>query len=153
MRRRDGGRGEARRRAYEARADEGAEPDSPRRRVLVIDDEPRILLVWRHFGELLDVHVTPVATVAQARAVLATEPVDHVVCDWFLANGETSQALAADLRAAGVPVLITSGEHAILAGLAATYPTLGKPFALRDVEAALRVAPAPVDVRRPRPRL
>lgn len=152
MRRRSGGRGEARRQAYEARADEGAESRSARRSVLVLDDEPRLLVLWRHIGEILGVEVTGVATVAQARAVLAAERVDQVVCDWFLAGEETSQPLAEDLRAAGVPVLVTSGDITFLAGLAALYPTLAKPFGLRDVEAVLRVGAAPVVARRPRTR-
>lgn len=151
MRRRSRGRDDARRRVYEARADEGAEIAPPPRRVLVLDDEPRLLLLWRHIGEVLGVDVTPVATVAQARAVLAAEPVDQVVCDWHLADGETSEALAEDLRVAGVPVLVSSGDVTFLAGLAG-YRTLAKPFGLREVEAVLDMGPAHVSSRRPRAR-
>ncbi|MCA9489601.1 MAG: hypothetical protein KC621_06745 [Myxococcales bacterium] len=110
---------------------------APFRTVLVLDDEPLIRLMWLQIAEPLGVEVLPVATVEQARAVLAIATVHCVVCDWHLGRTETSQGLVTDVLLTDVPLVVTSGDRLALERLGPSCPTLAKPFSLDEVERVL----------------
>jgi DNA-binding NtrC family response regulator len=132
------------------------EPGVVSQHVLLVDDEPNILRIWRL--ELED-RGYRVSTAASAVEVLALAPtdlagVDVVVTDHRL-PGLTGLELAAELaeRRPGLPVLLTTGGQ-LDAGSEPPSPhvraVLNKPFFIEDLVAALRQAldaPRPSDRR------
>ncbi len=108
------------------------------RRVLVVEDETLVAMLVE--DTLLDAEalvIGPVATVAEALALLAREPPDLAVLDLNLA-GETSEPVADALRARGVPFVVASGygSSGVPAGHAGV-PVLAKPYAPEELTAAL----------------
>jgi ActR/RegA family two-component response regulator len=83
-----------------------------RKRVLVVDDDPLILLASRRTLERAGFDVTAVGTAAHARAVLPAPSLDVALVDYFLGPGECGCELIAPLRAHHPAIRI-----AILSGL------------------------------------
>ena len=114
------------------------------RRVLVVEDETLVAMLVE--DTLADSGVTvlgPVATVAEALALLGQERPDMAVLDLNLA-GETSEPVADALVAMEVPFVVASGYGA--AGVPARLagvPVLAKPYAPEDLIAALARLPLP----------
>jgi DNA-binding NtrC family response regulator len=109
-------------------------------RVLVVDDEPSVRLVCRINLELDDYEVLEAASLAQARAVLAEQPVDVVVLDRRLGN-ERGDALVAECheRRPRVPVLVVTGSvDPAQAGPADADAVLAKPFDVGELVATVR---------------
>ncbi len=116
-----------------------AEP-GPRRRILVIDDEPAVRQVVQRFLEVAGHEVTPASSAAEVFQKLAQEVanVDLVVQDWLIPkeNGmETFQRLQA-LRP-GLPIIILSGYlHDELAAQLLSQgvaDVIRKPFHMTDL--------------------
>lgn len=112
------------------------------RRVLVVEDETLVAMLVEDTLADAGVQVLgPVATVAEALAMLEQERPDLAVLDLNLA-GETSEPIADALIRMEVPFVVASGYGA--AGLPqrlAGIPVLAKPYAPEDLTAALARLP------------
>ena len=112
------------------------------RRVLVVEDETLVaMLVEDTLADAGVVVLGPVATVAEALAMLEQDRPDLAVLDLNLA-GETSEPVADALMRLEVPFVVASGYGA--AGLPqrlAGIPVLAKPYAPEDLTAALAKLP------------
>ena len=112
------------------------------RKVMVVEDETLVAMLVE--DTLMDAGATvvgPVATVAEALAVLRTDRPDVAVLDLNLA-GETSEPVADALKQMGIPFVVASGYGA--AGLPPRHqdvPVLAKPYAPEDLTAALARLP------------
>ena len=108
------------------------------RRILVVEDEALVAMLVE--DALLDagaIVLGPVATVAEALALLQQEIPDVAVLDLNLA-GETSTPVADRLVTMGVPFVVATGYGAD--GLPpghATVPVLAKPYDPDDLTTAL----------------
>jgi CheY-like chemotaxis protein len=108
------------------------------RRILVVEDEALVAMLVE--DALLDagaIVLGPVATVAEALALLVQETPDVAVLDLNLA-GETSTPVADRLVTMGVPFVVATGYGAD--GLPpghATVPVLAKPYDPDDLTTAL----------------
>lgn len=108
------------------------------RRILVVEDEALVAMLVE--DALLDagaIVLGPVATVAEALALLLRETPDVAVLDLNLA-GETSTPVADRLVTMGVPFVVATGYGAD--GLPpghATVPVLAKPYDPDDLTTAL----------------
>lgn len=113
-------------------------PDTPVRRILVVEDEALVaMLVEDALEEAGFAVIGPVRSVAQALDALETEQPDAAVLDLNLA-GENSIAVADALVARGVPFVVATGYGA--AGLPATHRdamVLPKPYDPADLTALL----------------
>jgi CheY-like chemotaxis protein len=120
-------------------------------RILIAEDDPLIgLLLSEWLEEIGWTIVGPATNAAEALALIGTG-IDAAVLDVTLAGGD-SFAVAAALRAAGVPFDFASGHGT--ERIAAEFrdaPLLGKPFDFDGVEAMVRrlVAGAPGEANRP----
>jgi DNA-binding response OmpR family regulator len=120
-------------------------------RILIAEDDPLIgLLLSEWLEEIGWTIVGPATNAAEALALIGTG-IDAAVLDVTLAGGD-SFAVAAALRAAGVPFAFASGHGT--ERIAAEFrdaPLLGKPFDFDGVEAMVRrlVAGAPGEASRP----
>lgn len=107
--------------------------------VLIVEDEPLIAMLLTDFLGLLDRTVAgPVDTCADALALIAKGGISAAIVDINLRGGETSDAVADALAAAGIPFLFTSGGTND--GVAAPHkcrPFLAKPFTMDGVAKAL----------------
>lgn len=105
------------------------------KRILVVEDEMIVAMLIEDI--LMDGGATvvgPAARVAKALELLGTEAVDAALLDVNLA-GETTTAVAEELRRRGIPFAFATGYGA--AGLPdgfATQPLLQKPFQERDLQ-------------------
>ncbi|MDN3566876.1 response regulator [Paeniroseomonas aquatica] len=108
------------------------------RRILVVEDEALVAMLVE--DALLDagaIVLGPVATVAEALALLQQDIPDVAVLDLNLA-GETSTPVADRLVTMGVPFVVATGYGAD--GLPpghATVPVLAKPYDPDDLTTAL----------------
>jgi DNA-binding NtrC family response regulator len=108
--------------------------------VLVVDDDEAIRMVCRVNLELDGFRVLEAATVADARHVLETEPVDVVLLDLNL-GAERSDALVDELRGRTPPVpvaLVTGSSDAPRADRPEADAVLTKPFDLEELTATVR---------------
>jgi len=109
------------------------------RRVLVVEDEALVAMLVE--DALLDagaIVVGPAATVAEALAIMQSEPPEAAVLDLNLA-GETSTPVADALARAGIPFVVATGYGA--EGLPkehAGVPVLAKPYDPADLTATLQ---------------
>lgn len=112
-------------------------------RILVVDDHSEVLdLLKRALGR--DDHVVFTAlTVAEARRVVATEPLDLVVLDLGLPDG-SGQALCCELRASrhDMPILVLTARSEVASRVACldagADDFLSKPFAVAELRARVR---------------
>lgn len=130
----------------------------PHLRVLLVEDEPanralvRAILARAGRDRLGEVVLHEAGTIAEARAILTSEPVDVVLLDIRLPDGNGLD-LAAELRArsvGGAPrivvlsasVLPTERTMALAAG---ADDFLGKPFSSLDLVNVLRAVAPPAE--------
>ncbi len=114
-------------------------PTRAGRRVLVLEDE---LLIAMFLDDLLVdagyAVVGPAATVAQALAMLASEPPPEVALLDFHVAGETSLAVADAMAARGLPMVFLTGYgREVLPPRYSDRPVLTKPYEGRELIAAL----------------
>ena len=115
-------------------------------RLLLVEDEPLVAFDNEHL--LSDAGFEVVATVDRVAAAVAAiaaaldggEGVDLVLADVALADG-SGLDVARAARAAGVPVLFVSGSRPA-DGEALAHGWLAKPYAPRDLVAAIRAVEA-----------
>lgn len=116
--------------------------------ILVVEDDPVIALDVRTILEAAGFRTLgPAATVGDALAVVEADPIDAAVLDVRL-RGASSEPVAAELRARGVPFVLLTALREIAPGLALHgAPLVQKPFRQGEPVAALRlvgiVAPRP----------
>ncbi len=113
-------------------------PETPTRRILVVEDEALVAMLVEDALEDAGFGVIgPVRSVSQALEVLETEEPDAAVLDLNLA-GENSVAVADALVARGIPFVVATGYGA--AGLPAAHRqalVLPKPYDPADLIAML----------------
>jgi DNA-binding response OmpR family regulator len=118
-------------------------------RLLIVEDEPLIAFDNEHFlrDKGYDV-VATVDTVADAIATIATKPIDLVLADVALSDGNgIDVALAASTK--GIAVLFVTGACPVEAP-AHTLGCLAKPYAPRDLLDALDAVDATVSGKTPK---
>lgn len=107
--------------------------------ILVVEDEPLIAMMIEDFLDILGKQmIGPVDCVADGLAAIAQGGIDAAILDVNLRDGETSEAIAEALTAAGVPFVFASGGSG--SGIPARFrerPVLPKPFTMDGVEQAL----------------
>lgn len=111
------------------------------RTILVVDDEPSLRLLCRVNLELEGNRVLEAATLAEARAHLASGEVDVVLLDIHVGPDDGLE-LIAEAHPARV-VLLTGSAEIDDATRAAVDRVLGKPFTLDDLSAAVAAVEAP----------
>lgn len=114
--------------------------DRPAARVLVVDDDLSLRLLYRVNLELDGFAVREAATIAEADAAVAAERPDVVLLDVHLQQEDTRELLDR-LRAAGIPVALVTGSAELDDFADVADAVLGKPFEPRAlVETARRLA-------------
>ena len=116
-----------------------SEHDAAQTRILLVEDSFIVGCdVKRQVERLGHTVVGPVPDCAAAIAVLRRTPVDGALLDITLANGETSESIARELRTLGVPYAFLTG-HAEPASL--LPPELKSTRVLKPIDGvALRAA-------------
>ncbi len=111
----------------------------PLNAILVVEDEPLIAMMIEDFLDMLGKRmVGPVDCVADGLAAVALGGIDAAILDVNLAGGETSDAIADALAAAGVPFVFASGGSGTgFDGRFLDRPVLPKPFTMDALERAL----------------
>jgi DNA-binding response OmpR family regulator len=109
-------------------------------RVLLVEDDPDVAMLVRVLLERSGHAVEAVETAGAAIRALEERPLDVVVLDLALPDGDGLQAMPA-ARAAGVPVLVASAhagqDHVERALAAGAGEFVRKPFTRQALEAAL----------------
>jgi DNA-binding response OmpR family regulator len=109
------------------------------RSILVVEDEPLIAMMIEDFLDILGKRmIGPIDCVADGLATIAAGGIDAAILDVNLRDGDTSDAIADALAAAGVPFIFASGGSGD--GIAERFrdrPMLSKPFTMDGVERAL----------------
>ena len=120
------------------------------RRVLIIEDESTVATLFADIARELGCEIAGLASrfseaIEKARSLSA----DVAILDIYL-SGQASHPVAKILAERGIPVVVASGygEAAVPASLPAAA-LLQKPFHVRDLERALRVALDPVAAAQP----
>lgn len=110
-----------------------------RRCILVVEDEPLVAEVV--VDALSDTYRTVVAEVAaEALEQIRQGGIDLVLLDYLLPGGGSSDVLAS-ADAAGVPVVIMSGDAERQSELSAgSHPFVAKPFRIEDLISAVAAA-------------
>ena len=104
-------------------------------RILVVEDE---FLVADHIAATLEelgyAVVGPVATVAEALAIIASDPIDGALLDANL-NGDSSAPIADMLNARAVPFVVCTGYGMLKLGaeVLETAPRVAKPYRNLDL--------------------
>jgi DNA-binding response OmpR family regulator len=106
----------------------------PRRHALVVDREEAICQFVRAVLEDIGVDVTCAAGAAAARILLRRRRRFHLALVAVILPDEAGEALAAELAARAVPVVLISGHpDGIRRGPASGFPFLRKPFRAKDL--------------------
>lgn len=107
--------------------------------ILIVEDDPLVAMMLEDYLELLGRRTVGVTeTVESALSAIAERSIDAAIVDIHLANGETSEPIAAVLNERSIPFLVcTGGFVAPVARIFATRPLLLKPFSLNSIEEAL----------------
>lgn len=100
-----------------------------RRRILLVEDEPLICLDIENSLDQLGHDVSTTPTVAEALARVEAGEVDLAILDYRLKGTDTT-AVAARLREANIPFIVSSGSFAAneLDAVFAGARVLAKPF-------------------------
>ena len=111
-----------------------------RPRILLVEDEPLIAMMFEDFLEVLDCEMAAHAdTVAAALSAVEAGGFDAAILDVHLRDGEASWPVADILADRATPFLLATGGHiAPPPARHAAAPTLAKPFTMDSVDAALR---------------
>jgi len=125
------------------------EPDvSPRKQILVVDDERAVLDVIRRFLEIAGHSVIAAANGVEAWQILATQPVDLIVLDWMIPKEDGRANFERIHRTyPAIPVLLCTGlvqaeqASALLSEGAAGL--LRKPFRMNELWYAVHNALSP----------
>ena len=105
-----------------------------RRHVLVVDREEAICQFVRAVLEDIGVDVTCAASGAAARTLLRRRRRFHLAFIAIILPDEPGEALAVELAARAVPVVLISGHpDGIRRGPASGFPFLPKPFRAKDL--------------------
>jgi CheY-like chemotaxis protein len=105
-----------------------------RRHALVVDREEAICLFVRAVLEDIGVDVTYAAGGAAARRLLRRRRRFHLAFVAIILPDEAGEALAAELAARAVPVVLISGHpDGIQRGPATGFPFLRKPFRAKEL--------------------
>jgi DNA-binding NtrC family response regulator len=106
----------------------------PRRHALVVDREEAICQFVRAVLEDIGVDVTCAAGAAAARILLHRRRRFHLALVAVILPDDAGEALAAELAARAVPVVLISGHpDGIRRGPASGFPFLRKPFRAKDL--------------------
>jgi CheY-like chemotaxis protein len=106
----------------------------PRRHALVVDREEAICQFVRAVLEDIGVDVTCAAGAAAARILLRRRRRFHLALVAVILPDDAGEALAAELAARAVPVVLISGHpDGIRRGPASGFPFLRKPFRAKDL--------------------
>jgi DNA-binding response OmpR family regulator len=106
----------------------------PRRHALVVDREEAICQFVRAVLEDIGVDVTCAAGAAAARILLRRRRRFHLALVAVILPDEAGEALAVELAARAVPVVLISGHpDGIRRGPASGFPFLRKPFRAKDL--------------------
>ena len=109
------------------------------KRILIVEDEPLIVMMIEDFLEALDKQVAGTAdSVAEALRLVADGGFDAAILDVNLRGGETSWPIADALAEADVPFLLaTGGSGDTIAEQHRDRPVLAKPFTIDGIDKAL----------------
>jgi DNA-binding response OmpR family regulator len=109
------------------------------KQILVVEDDPLVSLMLENYLEALGIEVAGCAEdVAASLHKIATLTIDAALVDIHLANGQTSEAVIAALKAADIPFLVmTGGPFHFAEAMVAEAPVLTKPFTLAQLEREL----------------
>ena len=107
-------------------------------RILLIEDDPLVAMMLEGCLDALGIELAGSATgVNEALAAIERGQFDAALVDVHLANGETSDPIAIELRARGIPFLVMTGTLTVGGPAFAGAPLLTKPFTLASFRAAL----------------
>jgi len=113
--------------------------------ILSVEDEPAIRDMIRVSLERHGLSVHGVSTTAQARTLMAGQPIDLAVVDWMLPSGsglEFVRAIRKDPLYTSLPVIMLTArteEHDITAGLdAGADDYITKPFSPRELHSRIK---------------
>lgn len=81
--------------------------------------------------------VAAAASVSEALELVAKGDFDFAILDVHLADGRTSEAVAAALRDTGKAFIATSGDATIMDAVSDRGRVLRKPFAITELERAI----------------
>jgi DNA-binding response OmpR family regulator len=95
--------------------------------ILVVEDDPSLRLLYRVNLELDGFRVSEADSSAAARAAVGAEPPAVVFLDALL-GAERCDELLAELRAAGIPVVVVSGIDGLDGYRHRASEVLAKPF-------------------------
>jgi DNA-binding response OmpR family regulator len=108
-------------------------PENNRTRILVVEDEALIGLVFEQFLRDYGYSVIgPIENLKAAEFLAATEEIDAAVIDVNI-SGETATTVADKLIARKIPFLFVSGYDRMLGLRYATIPFLPKPFSPEEL--------------------
>jgi two-component system response regulator BaeR len=109
-------------------------------RLILVEDEPNVSLVFTELLEAAGFAVTACAAYPEAAMYLEVQPPAALVTDIVLPGGGSGLELAALAEKLGVPTLLVSGhpDHITREQLGGAVKFLAKPFAMTELEAALR---------------
>ncbi len=110
-----------------------------RDRILIVEDDPLVAMVLEGYLDALGCDVAGcVETVADAIFRITSGSIDAAILDVHLANGETSEPVAAALNAVHIPYIVTTGgfENRVEAAYE-DAPILRKPFSITSLSQAL----------------
>lgn len=106
--------------------------------ILLVEDDPLVAMMLEGYLDTLGYALAgPAESVEAALHLIGTAPFDGAIVDVHLANGEISAPVAAALKAADKPFLVTTGHQIALDVAFDGAPLLTKPFTLASLEEAL----------------
>jgi len=84
---------------------------STNRTVLIVEDEALIAMSIEMQLQDLGFETISVASIAEAQAAIDTRPLDLVILDYSLRNGEKTTSIAETLHQRRVPFVVCSGSQ------------------------------------------
>lgn len=129
----------ARRRGADRQTDKSFGGNKPRRRALVIEDNPEVQLLLRHVMEEQGFDVRGAANSRDARELIERERFDVVLCDVLLPGNEDGITLGERAASVGAAVALITGSQIHVDKLDETgFPYLLKPFRIAEVTELVR---------------
>ncbi len=104
-------------------------------KVLIVEDDGAVREVLADVFESEGYRFILTANAAEMRAALASDPaIDILIIDVRLRGGDSGLVLAAEAASRGLPVVLTSGDHAQLDEITKSgHPYILKPFRLSSL--------------------